>query len=256
MQNVWTLSGVLMVYGASLDAQSHMHHAVQVIWPSNGACLTLADQTITGAAVINANVAHQLQMGQGWVILVEPQSQLGEDLIATLNEQPAYGLHGLSQFNTKNMSGIDSPLEVLLPLFQFIFKQSNTLNNLSDYVQLTTHEQLDSRIERLLTGLNACFEQACLKPEKWKAVDVATDLALSESRFLHLFKEQMGIAWRPFLLWRRILCAVNLLIAGESATHAAYVAGFSDSAHLSRSFRAMFGMSIRQAGQVLSKKNV
>ena len=79
------------------------------------------------------------------------------------------------------------------------------------------------------------------------AVDtLADELNLSESRFLHLFKAEMNIAWRPYLLWRRLLCAINSLQRGLSATEAAHVAGFSDSAHLSRTFRNNFGMTIRQ----------
>nr|WP_275446741.1 AraC family transcriptional regulator [Pseudoalteromonas sp. McH1-42] len=105
----------------------------------------------------------------------------------------------------------------------------------------------DERIQRLLENLDACFVADCIKPQQWRAASVAQTLNLSESRFLHIFKDQVGIAWRPFLLWRRLICALQTLLKGMSATEAAYVAGFSDSAHLSRTFRSTFGMSIMQA---------
>lgn len=255
MKNIWLMPGVLMIYGASLDAQPHEHNAVQIIWPNDGAGLNVAGNEIQGAAIIDANVTHQLRMEQGWIVLVEPQSQLGEALIARLNGQPADVIHGLPQYCHQVVQSKTPPLEALLPLFNRIFSHIDSIDSLSCYVQFSTQDNLDHRIERLINHLNRCFKQTCLKPEKWRAADVAADLALSEGRFLHLFKAQMGVAWRPFLLWRRMLCAVNILISGESATHAAYVAGFSDSAHLSRSFRNMFGVSIRQASQVLANKN-
>ncbi len=44
-----------------------------------------------------------------------------------------------------------------------------------------------------------------------------------------------------------MMCAVRAILNNTPATEAAYLAGFSDSAHLSRTFRKNFGMTIRQA---------
>lgn len=54
---------------------------------------------------------------------------------------------------------------------------------------------------------------------------------------------QVGLPFRAFLLWRRLNRALELYGAQESLTQAAYLAGFSDSAHLSRTFRKMFGVA-------------
>ena len=78
-------------------------------------------------------------------------------------------------------------------------------------------------------------------------------MALSESRFLHLFSQELGITWRPYLLWRRMMCAIQAIINNSSATEAAHLAGFSDSAHLSRTFRTTFGMTITQALALFKK---
>ncbi|MEL7400001.1 MAG: AraC family transcriptional regulator, partial [Pseudomonadota bacterium] len=113
-----------------------------------------------------------------------------------------------------------------------------------------TIDRLDPRLQHLLQQLDGCLEGNCLTPEHWLAAEVSANLALSESRFLHLFRQQMGIAWRPYLLWRRLLCAVQQMAHGLSATAAAHQAGFADSAHLSRTFRSTFGMTIRQASRL------
>ena len=108
-------------------------------------------------------------------------------------------------------------------------------------------------IPQLLTELNQCLQGSCIKPANWRAAEVANQLALSESRFLHLFSKELGIAWRPYLLWRRMMCAIQALKHNTSATNAAHLAGFSDSAHLSRTFRNNFGMTIRQALTIFNK---
>lgn len=65
---------------------------------------------------------------------------------------------------------------------------------------------------------------------------------LSEGRLRHLFVQETGMALRPYMLWRRLLHVWTLLVAGESLVAAAHAAGFADSAHLTRTARAMFGL--------------
>ena len=46
------------------------------------------------------------------------------------------------------------------------------------------------------------------------------------------WRHGLGVLWRE--LWHRYLTALRLLAQGRSATEAAHAAGFSDSAHLTR----------------------
>jgi len=66
---------------------------------------------------------------------------------------------------------------------------------------------------------------------------------LSPSRFMHVFTESMGIPLRPYILSLRLRRACCELSAGASVTSAACSAGFSDAAHLTRTFRRMLGVS-------------
>ena len=66
---------------------------------------------------------------------------------------------------------------------------------------------------------------------------------LSQSRFMHVFSESMGTPLRPYVLWLRLQRACCDLMAGASVTVAAHSAGFSDAAHLTRTFRRMLGMT-------------
>ncbi len=53
----------------------------------------------------------------------------------------------------------------------------------------------------------------------------------------------MGIPIRRYVLWERLLLAIQQLTGGVTLTEAAHWAGFSDSAHFSRTFTRMFGLS-------------
>jgi len=66
---------------------------------------------------------------------------------------------------------------------------------------------------------------------------------LSQSHFMHIFTESVGVPLRPYILWLRLQRAACDLIDGSSVTSAAHSAGFSDGAHLTRTFRRMLGLT-------------
>ncbi len=252
--NVICLPGILAIYGESLAASDHQHQAVQLIWPDlKGVCtLTVEGEVVTGSYngfLIQSNIEHKLVMSKGWIILIEPQSSAGITLANYLQQRPVASL---------NITKITCPqpcadlAQCLQPLFDIFSINAASLLSSTNTGVNCFGAPLDKRIEQLLHTLNACFEGECVKPDKWLAQEIAQDLGVSESRFLHLFKQEMGLPWRPYLLWRRLLCAIKALSAKKNATEAAHQAGFSDSAHLSRTFKRLFGMTIRDALRTLS----
>jgi AraC-like DNA-binding protein len=64
---------------------------------------------------------------------------------------------------------------------------------------------------------------------------------LSPSRFMHAFTGSVGIPVRPYILWLRLQRGACDLMEGASVTDAAHRAGFSDAAHMTRTFRRMLG---------------
>ena len=70
---------------------------------------------------------------------------------------------------------------------------------------------------------------------------LATVAGLSPSRFMHAFTESVGVPVRPYILWLRLQRAACDLSNGASVTSAAHRAGFSDAAHMTRTFRRMLG---------------
>jgi AraC-like DNA-binding protein len=82
------------------------------------------------------------------------------------------------------------------------------------------------------------------KDKKISIKVLAERVGLSEGRLIHLFKDQIGVPIRRYLLWARLSDALMHLSKGGSFTEAAHQAGFSDAAHLSRTYRTMYGNSL------------
>ncbi len=55
--------------------------------------------------------------------------------------------------------------------------------------------------------------------------------------------EQTGQSFCSYQLWMRLQRAIGAISRGAGATDAAYAAGFSDAAHLARTFRKMMGIA-------------
>jgi AraC-like DNA-binding protein len=72
---------------------------------------------------------------------------------------------------------------------------------------------------------------------------IARAVHLSPDRFRHLFMQETGVGFRAYLLWLRLEHALAAYVAGRTLTEAAYAGGFADSAHLSRTFKRMFGIA-------------
>ena len=96
--------------------------------------------------------------------------------------------------------------------------------------------QVDPRIR---TALDFLQDEL---PETIPVARLAEMAKLSSDRFMHLFKEQLGLPVRRYLLWLKLQRAARLLTDGSTLTEAAHSAGFSDSAHMSRFFKENFGI--------------
>jgi AraC-like DNA-binding protein len=99
------------------------------------------------------------------------------------------------------------------------------------------HVTIHPGVRRVLSHLHeprAAFDGLSLK-------ELAEIARLSPSRFMHAFTESVGIPVRPYILWIRLQRGACDLMDGASVTNAAHRAGFSDAAHMTRTFRRMLG---------------
>ena len=73
--------------------------------------------------------------------------------------------------------------------------------------------------------------------------ELAAAAGLSESRFLHLFRDELGTSLRRYRLWVRLTHAGAAIAAGDNLTTAAMKAGFASPSHLADRFKTTFGLS-------------
>jgi AraC-like DNA-binding protein len=75
---------------------------------------------------------------------------------------------------------------------------------------------------------------------------LAAEAGLSESRFLHLFRDEAGTSLRRYRLWVRLVAAGAAIAAGKNLTTAVVDSGFASPSHLADRFRTTFGLSATQ----------
>ncbi len=95
----------------------------------------------------------------------------------------------------------------------------------------------DARIARVVQAIER-------QPDAFgRLQDAATLACLSPSRFRARFDAELGLPFRRYRLWRRMAAVMRTVAAGGTLTEAAHAAGFSSSAHLSSTFKRMFGLT-------------
>ncbi|MGW6447508.1 helix-turn-helix domain-containing protein [Lentzea sp. NPDC055074] len=100
--------------------------------------------------------------------------------------------------------------------------------------------------DRVRAALGLLRAHPCLS-----APQVAAELSLSTSRFLHLFSAHAGTSFRRYRLWARMLRVAAATSEGADLTRASAEAGFASPSHFSDAFHDMFGLT---ASTLLGKK--
>ena len=216
------------------DARFHAHHAIQITICFNGSVSLIEhDRVVTGPLLAVApEHSHRLEAsGLLGIVFVEPESPIGRHL------------RGI-WFGAARLVAIDDRrfLDAIAPL------QRAMDEGYDDHTMLRiAHEALgaiapadppaprDERVQRIvdcaMTRPGASLQQ----------VAEAAGIYLSESRLRHLFVAHTGLAFKTYMLWQRLVRAVGFYAEGLTLTQAALEAGFADSAHFSRAFKATFG---------------
>lgn len=70
----------------------------------------------------------------------------------------------------------------------------------------------------------------------------AEQVQLSFSRFLHLFKNEVGVPFRRLRTWKRARCVLHHVHASTNLTYVALDVGYPDSTQFSHSIRHSFGL--------------
>ncbi len=114
------------------------------------------------------------------------------------------------------------------------------VNSLIENLGIDNNKNIDSRIVKV----KEMIEKAEYL-ENIRLNEISKEISLSESRTLHLFKEEVGVPFRKYILWKKLKRAITLFANSNDRkiTDIALEAGFSDSAHLSKIIKSSFGLS-------------
>ena len=222
-------AGTILFVGPGGAADRHAHHAVQLVWALDGDfTVTLEAPARRRAALIPADVPHAFDAtGRRVAILfVEPHGARGAALDRRARSELAVEV-------------VQDLAALPFPSLELTVEDTARWCD-SAMAALGADEQLSPL--SVVSRRAVAYVEAAIdgKPQLAEAAHCA---GVSPTRLTHVFSREVGIPFRRFVLWTRIKRAVAATQAGDDLTQAAVAAGFSDSAHLSRTFRAMFGLS-------------
>lgn len=209
--------GLVAIRGPLEDNVTHRHHALQISIALEGHVRADGGPASEGLLILPDH-DHRLRAHDALTLLIDPETTLARELIASsLEEGPL-----------RSFGALDA---------------SSTLGELLGRLRggPILRGSLDPRIAEILTWMDE--EQAVGRTEELTLAAALRRAHLSESRFLHLFREETGITWRRTLIWRRALVAMRFVSEGLRLTEAAHRAGYADSAHFSRQFKELFGFT-------------
>lgn len=219
--------------------QEHCHHAMEVFigLKDEISLVSQGQQYASRVIILNADIPHKLEASnhERIVIIVDPESQTAQNLFHQyLQTDPIFC------FDSKQSGQLITQIKRHLDDDLNGHQTDNFCDQIINcFITLDDNKKpLDSRIVKVIKFLKT------VETKKISVQLISEQVGLSEGHLMHIFKEQVGIPVRRYLLWLRLLDAFNNLSDGHSLTHAAHSSGFADSAHLSRTFTKMFGLSI------------
>lgn len=226
---------LLATAGPGSSSAMHAHHAMHLLVARTGTLRVRQGKASARArawagVLTSPDVPHALDASGVDVVLVfvDPESEVGERLLATFEEP-------LREVTPAERDALLADLPLGAKPDAIMSWAAGAIARFAGAD--TTAKRMHPRVKALLARLRTMPLDA-----DTTLPTLAASAGLSESRLLHVFRESVGIPIRPYLLWLKVQRAVTSFAAGNSLTQAAHDAGFADAAHMSRTFRRMFGM--------------
>jgi len=227
--NAAILPGIGIFKGSAGDNQTHCHWAHQLSIGLNDTVKIISGSTTHSAAgiFVRAGTSHRLASDSVLSIYLDPTSILSQRLTADFDS---------------NLEIVKLPAELnrlLLKTFSDlgVVRESTTAYHAALGIKLP--QQVDKRLTLVLDALHQSIQQQ----SHLDRAAMARLAKLSNSRFSHWFRQQTGMPLRSYKKWLQLLHGVEVALNGESLTHAAHKARFSDQAHFTRTFVQAFGIS-------------
>jgi AraC-like DNA-binding protein len=221
--HAWVGPGIGFFLGHAAHQDWHHHQAHQIAVGLDAAITVetpLGAQSGAAAILIPAGLKHRLSAGHVLSIYLDVLSD---------------------EARTLRVSGAARLMEILPADVAATIEALSTSGHSAAQLRTQVRQLLrlpdpPSRDPRL-TKIIAALREGQVEREAMAAL-----VHLSPTRFSHWFVEQTGLPLRSYVKWLRLTQALQHLAKGGWMTEAAHAAGFSDSAHFSRTFRALLGI--------------
>jgi AraC-like DNA-binding protein len=225
---------LLATRGRGGTSSPHAHHAMHVVLALEGElAIRVGKRSLRAPGVLTApDVSHALDADGRDVLLVfiDPESDVGAALggalaepVRTFDDAARRALVAAEPMRVMQDAGVAWTREVVARLGGAL---------------PAARPALHPRIRRVLRHLRDAGADGDVSLAALAAI-----AELSPGRVMHAFTDSVGIPLRPYLMWLRLQRAAGEIVRGAALSAAAASAGFSDAAHMSRTFRRMLGMA-------------
>jgi len=216
---------------------AHAHHAIQIVIALDG-CAAIAGSDgqwhESRGIIVRPDAEHSFDCNGalGVMVFVDPESSEGAWLATSLRQ---------------NITIVpDTRLDPIVPELRTFAEQPEETADIGSLVRnsvlglrpgLAPIRRLDSRVTTVLDAIRGSDDLRM-------SLDQAADKAcLSSTRFAHLFRDQVGLPFSRYMLWRKLTRAMVAVASEGTIAAAAHAADFADAAHLTRTFYQMVGMA-------------
>jgi AraC family transcriptional regulator len=228
--------GFLLTARAQGIVPSHAHHAIQIVIALDG-CVAICGKNDgwreSRGLVVRPDAEHSFDCNGalGVMVFVDPESSEGAWLSASLRQDITIVP--------------DTRLDSIVPELRTFAEQPDD-TDVAALIRGCVHglrpglaptRRFDSRVSKVVDAIRASDD---LRMSLAKAADLA---CLSPTRFAHLFKDQVGLPFSRYMLWRKLTRAMVAIASERTIAAAAHAADFADAAHLTRTFYQMVGMA-------------
>ncbi|CAD5257849.1 MULTISPECIES: AraC family transcriptional regulator [unclassified Imperialibacter] len=222
--------------GKNIQSDFHKHYAVTVII-SFGETFSIKlaghNEDVYSAALVQKNVSYSLKSGN-------------TDYLAFIHIVP-YTSEGLKLSDSQcavrvlDIADFDS---VVGQIKDWFYQEGNDPQKIKELLHAVSsiplsncdHIDIDSRV---MESFQLIMQS---EAEKLSVNDVAPQVCLSVSHFNRLFKKETGLTFRKFVLHSKLIKSIFAMYEQNSLTQAAFIGGFADQPHLTRTFKDNFGI--------------
>jgi AraC-like DNA-binding protein len=227
-----------MYIGRAIDTSTHDHHAIQIALSFDHPFYISSPEGSfkkVMAVIIDSDQSHECRTNDNTFLLlnIDPMTTIGRALKRNF----------LSQHSVMDLPGEETAqfLQHIGTCLRDEALDSHHIHHITrQYVYRLSGLDEDAVVDKRVQQVMRLLEEK--KEETIKIEDLAAEVFLSPGTLTHLFKKQVGIPIKKYVLWARILMALQKVFETRDLREAALYAGFSDASHFNRTFRKMFGL--------------